>query len=117
MREVFADELLPLFGTIAPPIKGYSANVSGLTVFATNILRLAFLGAGLYVFLNFILAGFAFLTAAEPKAIANAWQKIYLSVVGLVIIVGSFILAGVVGWLIFGDPLFILRPTIYGPGT
>lgn len=109
-------ESTPLFGTIAPPITGYPADVSGLTVFFTNILRLAFLIAGIWAFLNFILAGYSFLSASgDPKKITAAWEKIWLSVVGLIIIVGSFVLAAIVGFLVFGDPLYILRPQIYGP--
>lgn len=110
--------LPPLFGTIEPPISGYPADPSGLTSLVTNLLRIAFLAAGIWAFLNFIIAGYGFLSASgDPKKITSAWEKIWQSIIGLVIIVASFILAGVVGWLIFGDPLFILKPTIYKPGT
>lgn len=106
-----------LFGTVAPPITGYPTDPSGLTILVTNILRLAFLGAGIWAFFNFIVAGYSFMSASgDPKKITAAWEKIWQSIIGLVVIVGSFILAAVVGWLIFGDPLFILRPRIFGPG-
>ncbi len=106
-----------MFGTIAPPITGYPSDPSGLIMLLTNFLRLAFVIAGIWAFINFILAGYSFLSAGgEPKNISSAWQKISMTVVGLVIIVGSFILAGIIGFLVFGDPLFILRPKIYQPG-
>ncbi|MBI2029285.1 hypothetical protein HYT02_02635 [Candidatus Gottesmanbacteria bacterium] len=113
---MFSIILPQLFGTIEPPIGGYSADISGLTQLATNLIRLAILGAGIWAFFNFLVAGFSFLTASgDPKKVAAAWERIYLSVVGLVVIIASFILAAVVGFVVFGDPLFILRPQIYKP--
>jgi len=32
-----------------------------------------------------------------------------------VIMAGSFVLAALIGWLIFGDATAILNPKIYGP--
>lgn len=115
MSEVYA-AVTPIFGTVAPPISGYDTGVGGLVVFATNLMRLAFLGAGLWAFLNFLLAGYSFLSASgDPKKVSAAWEKIWLSLVGLIVIVGSFVLAAIIGFLVFGDPLFILKPRIYGP--
>ncbi len=115
MTEVYAQGT-PLFGTIAPPITNYPTDISGITVFFTNILRLAFVVAGIWAFINFILAGYSFLTASgDPKKLAAAWQKIYFSIIGLAVLAASFILAGVIGYVIFGDVLFILRPKIYTP--
>lgn len=106
----------PIFGQISPPTGNYSPNIEGLTQLITNLLRLAILGAGLWAFLNILIAGFNFITAAgDPKKVANAWERIYLSITGLVVIVASFILAAIIGYLIFGDPLFILQPQIYKP--
>ncbi len=108
----------PIFGQISPPTGNYSPDITGLTQLTTNLLRLAILGAGLWAFLNIIIAGFSFLTAGgDPKKVAAAWERIYLSITGLVVIVASFILAAIVGYLIFGDPLFILKPQIYKPGS
>ncbi len=105
-----------MFGTIAPPLPGYDTGITGLTTFLTNILRVVFLAAGIWAFINFILACYTFLSASgDPKKIASAWEKIWFTVIGLVIIVSSFVLAGIVGFLVFGDPLFILKPKIYGP--
>lgn len=108
----------PIFGQISPPTGNYDPSIQGLTQLATNLLRLAILGAALWAFLNIIVAGFNFLTAAgDSKKVAAAWERIYLSIVGLVVIVASFILAAIVGYLVFGDPLFILQPQIYKPVT
>ncbi len=88
----------------------------GLILFLSNVLRLVFVGAGMFAFLNFIIAGFQFMTAGgDSKAVTKAWDRIWQSLTGLVIVVGSFALAALFGYLIFGDAGFILNPKIYGP--
>lgn len=90
--------------------------ITGITLFLTNILRLVFVGAGVYAFMNFVLAGFQYMSAGgDTKALGAAWARIWQSLLGLVFIVGSFALAALFGYLIFGDPGFILNPKIYGP--
>ncbi|MFH0863775.1 MAG: hypothetical protein V1858_01650 [Candidatus Gottesmanbacteria bacterium] len=108
--------ILGLFGTVTPPTP-YGSAFSGLVPFLNNTLRLIFLIAGLYTLLNLIIAGFGFMTAGgDSKAIENAWAKIWQSLVGLIIIVSSFLLAAIFGYLIFHDASAILNPRIYGPG-
>jgi len=85
-------------------------------VFLNNILRLLFVVAGLYAFLNFIIASFGFISAGgDSKKISSAWAKIWQSILGLLIIVCSFVLAAIFGQLLFGDETAILNPQIYGP--
>jgi len=109
--------MTPIFGEITPPITGYSTGIEGLTVFATNILRFIFLIGGIWAFINFIVAGFNFISAGpDPKKMENAWHMIWQTILGLIVMVASFILAAVVGFLVFNDPLFILKPRIYTPG-
>lgn len=114
----------PIFGQIKNPFSffnasGYTGEVGpnfGLLVLLNNLLKLFFVIAGLWTFLNFILAGFQFLAASgDPKAIQKAWEKIYWSLIGLLFIVGSFVLAAIFGWLLFGNPSAILNPRIFGP--
>ena len=111
----------PIVGEITNPILGSSyGNVNesgkGLPLFFTNVIRLMFVVAGIIAFFNFILAGFGYMqSAGDPKKLSEAWDKIWQSLLGLVIIAASFILAGLFGYLIFGDPLFMLRPRVYGP--
>ncbi len=107
----------PIFGDYVPPISGYSTDIQGLTALVTNFLRFAFLLAGIWAFFNFIVAGYDFLAAGgDPKHVVSAWSKIWQTVIGLIVIVASFILAAIIGYMIFNDPLFILKPRIYGPG-
>lgn len=88
----------------------------GLIGFFNNIIRLLIVIGGLWAFLNLILAGYGFLGAGDdPKKMEAAWQKIWQSMMGLLFILGSFILAAIFGYLLFGDPTAILKPKIYGP--
>ncbi len=107
------------FGPITPPpfIEKYGVlEKFGLIKFFNNVLRLLIAVAGLYAFLNFIIAGYQFMSAGgDPKAVQNAWAKIWQSLLGLLIIVGSFVLAAIFGYLLFGDATAILKPKIYGP--
>ena len=116
--------LLPLtafFGKIDPPagVDKYVGGEKGqgLFTFLNNILKLLIFGAGLFTLFNLILGGYGFLSASgEPEKVAQAWAKIWQSLLGLLIVASSFILAGVVGQIFFGDPKALIVPKLYGPG-
>lgn len=89
----------------------------GPVLFLNNIIRLLIVVAGLFAFFNLVLAGYGFLSAGDdPKKMASAWSKIWQSIMGLLFIVGSFVLAAIFGWLLFGDAGAILNIKIHGPG-
>ena len=70
-------------------------------------------GAAIYALFNFVLAGYSFLSAGDdPKKVAGAWAMIWQSALGLAVVAGSFTLAAIFGYLIFGDATFILTPVI-----
>lgn len=103
---------LPLYGGVV----GTTGGPGALILFFTNILRLIFVAAGIWAFFNIIVAGFQYMTAAgDTKALNAAWDRIWQSLLGLILIVGSFALAALFSYLIFGDPGFILNPKVYGP--
>ncbi len=107
-----------VIGTINPgeEFLPYGTLGSGVMQFFTNILRLVFVGAGIYTFMNLILAGFQYMSAGgDVKALTAAWARIWQTLLGLLIIVGSFALASLFGYLFFGNAGFILNPKIYGP--
>ncbi len=106
-----------LFGTVANPLATtYGDYNTGLIALLTNIIRLAFVAAGIFALFNFIVAGFQYMNAGgDSKALTAAWSRIWLSLVGLIILVGSFALAALFGYLFFGNAEFILKPVIYGP--
>lgn len=121
MATFFEDNGNP-FGTIAPPpgVDIYSSGKTGVAPgfisFANNGIKMIIVIAGLYAFLNIIMAGYGFMSAGgDSKQVEKAVGKLTQSLIGLLLIAGSFILAGIFGYLLFGNPLAILSPTIYAP--
>lgn len=110
-----------IFGNVALPpgvskYGGVEGSPGGLVGFAGNIVRLLVVIAGLYAFFNLVIAGYGFMSAGgDPKKVEEAWAKIWQSLIGLLIILGSFVLAAIFGYMLFGDATAILRPQIYGP--
>lgn len=119
--------MLSVFGNIENPFKWLapaspnlinSQSGSGLIAIASNVVKLIIVIAGLYTFLNIILAGWQFLSAGgEPKNITKAWEKIWQSTLGLVIIAASFIIAGIIGYILFGPDNWnlLISPKIFTP--
>ncbi len=108
-------EIKSPFPTLAPG--KYSGDEGqGLYQILQNLLLFVIVIAGLFMFWNIIQAGFMFLSAgSESKNITKAWDKIWQSLVGLLIVAASFILAGIFGYLIFGDVTALLQFRIFGP--
>ncbi len=119
----------PVFGGVTPPpgidkfnklglAKGAVDSVGeglGLVIFVSNMIKVIVIVAGLFGVINIISAGFTFLgSAGSPKAIEEANQKLLHSLIGLMVIVGSFAIAAIVSVILFGDAGFILNPTISG---
>ncbi len=106
-----------IFGQIKPPmgnkVGGYASDLTGFSSFLKNIIYLIFVVAGLYTLLNFIMAGFEFIGAGgDSSKISKAWNKIWQSILGIVIMIAAFALAALVGQIIFGRWDYILKPTI-----
>ena len=105
--------LLAVVGTINNPLPGVGNVEDGLVILINNILRLVFIGAGLYAMVAIFIAGYKYTNSAgNPEAITEAWAKIWQSFLGLVVIIGTFIFAGLVGQIFFGDAGYLLKPTI-----
>lgn len=72
--------------------------------------------AGIYALFNLVLAGYAFMSAGDDsKKVSGAWAQITQTLIGLAFAAGAFVLAAIFGQLIFGDPLFLLQPSIPTP--
>ena len=116
------------FGSVTNPLEqinpnGYgdindTSGAGGLVGFISNMLKVVAVAAGLFAFINLILAGFIYITSgSDPKKTAEAMNKITMSLIGLVIIIASYALAALIGLIMFGDANAILSPAIYGPGA
>ncbi len=108
-----------VFGPINPPpaLQNYnSVDGSGLFIFLNIALKLLMVLAGIFSIFQFLLAGYGFMSAGGdvPKMTA-AWARIWQSLIGLIVVSGTFVIAGVAGQVIFGDFNALLNPTIYAP--
>jgi hypothetical protein len=90
------------------PISG--GDVGGLQVILNIVLRTLIMGAGIYAVINILLAGYAFMSASgDPKRISDATAKIWHTALGFIIAAGAFVIAGVLGQILFGDFNAILQ--------
>lgn len=112
------------FGPIDNPLttingSGYgNLEEFGLISFISNVIKFAIVAAGLFAFINMIIAGWAYLASnGQPEAIAAAWRRMYMSLIGLAVMVASFAIAAIAGQLLLGSYDAILNPVIYGPGS
>lgn len=107
--------MLQLFGAIEFPFNNFrSLENGGLTDLISRSIILAMTVGGLFVLANMILAGYSFLQG-QPDSMAKATTRIYLSILGLIIISASLLGTTIVSWFLFGDPTFILNPKIPTP--
>src|SRR3989344_2128946 len=66
-------------GIVSPPAGIASfEETAGLAGFIGNILKTLIVLAGVYAVFNFVLAGYAFMSAGDdPKKVQGAWQNIW----------------------------------------
>lgn len=121
----------PIFGQVTNPLNtiagedqgygdltGTGGSGGGLIGFISNIIKIITIIAGIYSMFNFIIAGLDYITSqGDPKGTESARNKITQSIIGLVIIVGTFAITALASRVLFGSYDAILRPTIYGPNN
>ncbi len=124
MNQLLANN--PFYGQVNPPeaidkfiqAAGGGGKGAGLVVLLNNILKLMVAGAGIYALVNFILAGYEFLSAAgDAQKVTQAWAKIWQTLLGLVVVAAAFLLAALVGYLLFNNPMQFLQFKIWTPGS
>jgi len=108
------------FGQISAPIgvDAYGGAFVNFGSFVANIIRVAIVVAGIYAVINFVLAGYGFMSAGgDPKKIADASTKIWQSLIGLVLVAGSFAIGMIISRILFGPgyatAIFAIR--VFGP--
>jgi hypothetical protein len=103
------------FGVVTAPVTPLSGSTPEQSIgkLIQLVIWLLIIGASIYALINLVLAGYAFMSAGDDsKAIAGAWAKIWQTMLGLAVAVGSFVLASIFSQLLFGSPDFILNPTL-----
>jgi len=103
------------FGTLDPPpgVKEYGSDPSGLIFFLNNILKIAIVAGAIFSLINIIVAGIQYIgSSGKPETIKQASSRIWISLLGLVIIAGSISLAALIGLIFFGEASAILIPKL-----
>ena len=115
-----------LIGEIEPPkgVDRYNMNAAngtginiGILVFASKLLKLANIVAGLLIFANFVSAGYTYITSAGNTSLyAEIKDKLTFSIIGIIIIVAAYSGVAIFSYIFFGDPGLLLNPdlTKYG---
>lgn len=103
------------FGTINAPQSAFGGGSAEQAVgkLIQLTIWLLIIGASIYALFNFVLAGYAFMSAGDDsKKIAGAWAMIWQTALGLAVAAGAFVLAAIFGQLLFGSATFILNPIL-----
>lgn len=108
-----------IIGGVKPPSAVQAVNDAsggiGLVYFASRLLDFGSIIAGILVMLNFLVAGFMYITSAGNTATnEKVRDRISWSFVGMIVIVGAYALAGIGGLIFFGDATYILQPQLQG---
>ncbi|HAV15527.1 MAG TPA: hypothetical protein DCX25_04315 [Candidatus Pacebacteria bacterium] len=112
-----SSEMETFFGTITQPeaLKAYGTS-GGLIVFISNMLTLIVLSGGLFALFNIITAGYLYLTGSgDAKAHEKVLSKLNMSLLGIVLMIMAPAIMAVMGWVLFKDPTFFLKPQLKGP--
>ena len=101
------------FGTVAPPpgVEEFdSGNLGGLQLLLNIVLRSLIVFAGVYAVISLVLAGYSYISASgDPKRVSDATAKIWHAVVGFTVAAGAFVLAGLIGEILYNDANAILQ--------
>lgn len=101
-----------IVGTLTAP-SGILSETTSTNPFLRTIIIFLITLASLYSFIQFILGGFGIISAGGDSAkVETAQKKITNAIVGLVVIGASFILAAIIGQLLFGRADFIFNPEL-----
>lgn len=113
-----------IIGPIVPPqgVGAYNARAGvggiGILIFASNALKFFAVICGVVIFFNFISAGFEYITGAgKTETHTKVREKLTWSVLGLVLLISAYVIAAIIGLLIFGNASFILQPNIVQYGA
>ena len=106
-----------IFGNISPPPSTYENLIDpnlGLVAFVNNLLGLITAIAGIFVIVNFIAAGYLYLGSnGVPQKITEAGNKILQSAIGIGIVGIAYVIAAIVGKILFDNPTILLQPKIF----
>ena len=74
--------------------------------------------AGIFVIINFIAAGYQYLSAnGEAAKITNAGNKILQSIIGIAIVAVSYTVAAILGQILYNNPQAFINIQLFSPTT
>lgn len=98
-------------------ITAYGQDIPDLVNLLNNLLKVAVFGSMIFALINFLISGIQYAgSGGNPEYIKAASSRIWISVLGLIVAAGSLVIAGILGYVFFRDPMAIINPTVYGPG-
>ncbi|OGM04002.1 hypothetical protein A2715_03905 [Candidatus Woesebacteria bacterium RIFCSPHIGHO2_01_FULL_39_32] len=107
------------WGPVNPPdfLQAFDGGgVGGIAVLLNIILRTLIVVAGIYAVINLVIAGLAFISASgDPKRISDATAKIWQSLLGLLVAAGAFLIAAIIGEILYGNPGALLNIQYFTP--
>jgi hypothetical protein len=126
LSSLLADSRQEIFGSVSPPpgVDKFNSQAGstgatsgiGIILFASHLIQLITIVAGLWVFFNFVSAGFLYITSSGESAThTKVKDQITMSVLGLVIIIGAYTATALISLFLFGRADYILNPVIQGP--
>jgi len=94
---------------------GSAGGVNGFMFFLSRLINFFVIICGIWTLFNFLFAGYTFISAqSDAKAMTSVRESLTMTAIGLAIIAGAYIIAGLIGLIFFGDASFILSPQITG---
>ena len=111
-----------IVGTINPPnsYSGYTELGSETTLttgpfaFISNLVQVIIIVAGIFTLINFITAGYMYLTSeGDPQKLTQAGVKILQSIIGITVVAAAYVIAAIIGQLFFKDASFLMNPTLF----
>lgn len=101
-----------IVGTLTAP-DGIPSEVSSTNSLLRTIIIFLIVLAGLYSFIQFILGGFGIISAGgDSSKVETAQKQITNAIIGLVVVGASFLIAAIVGKLLFDSADFIFNPQL-----
>ena len=86
-----------------------------IVLIINSVFRLILIGAGMFSVWKVIQAGFTFITSSgDSQALNSARDNLVWTLIGLLVIAGSFVLIAIIGIIFFGDAMMFIKPTITG---
>ncbi len=116
--------VLDAIGTIDKPpgvaefdeVGGIAEGDIGILFFASRLISVLTIFAGLWTFFNVLIAGYTYVTSSgNAQSHTLVRDKLTMSFLGIILIVTVYTMAGLVGLMFFGDAAYLLNPTIQGP--